>query len=524
MANEYVLQSSMDLKGEESFSVLSKRHLRVIDSQNGSYNTGQVNFDLASISNSGSYIDWKQSYIEIPVCIQGIAVDGNLNQASKQMMFGLKNGYFSLINSMSLTLSNMSVISLQPHMSGRITYELLQNFTAEDAAKALQYGFVPEDLANVSQADNAAAASANLGGQGEEAFSHIDTTLYTEIHRPERAVRQSVIQQTNHYLSDAEKNVKQMSNVQGAGLEQVTFIMARIPMSILHSYFLECPLGKNSVYSLEINTNAPASLTITNMTGTTYSRTGDHVVSTSPYGFNPIQVGAKHNDNIGQAATSLSVDLTIGRPKTSNLGAPVQQCSLYVHTMRLSPEAEKQYLAEPVKTFRYLECQTLRIQPEAAGSHVVKTITNSLSRLRKMVILPYYAYAVKSPFNNALSGSLSSPFACLKNFQVKVSGMDVYPQPLTRGVEFYHNFKADSLNGGIDHAQINTSLISQAQYEACGGAIVVDLSNHDASEDDMSKSITIEYEYGNTKPCELFCYTYYEKEISIDCEQGRLVL
>ena len=102
--------------------------------------------------------------------------------------------------------------------------------------------------------------------------------------------------------------------------------------------------------------------------------------------------------------------------------------------------------------------------------------------------------------------------------------MDVYPQPLTRGVEFYHNFKADSLNGGIDHAQINTSLISQAQYEACGGAIVVDLSNHDASEDDMSKSITIEYEYGNTKPCELFCYTYYEKEISIDCEQGRLVL
>lgn len=522
MANEYVLQTSMDLKGEESFSVLSKRHLRVIDSQNGSYNTGQINFDLASISNSGSYIDWKQSYLEIPVCIEGVSVAGNLNQAGKQMMLGLKNGYFSLINSMSLTLSNMSVVSLQPHMSGRITYELLQNYTAEDAAKALQYGFVPEDLADVKQ--EAQGAFTYLGGQGTDGFDNENTTLYSEIHRAERTVRQSLIQQDNKYLTAAEKNVKQMSNVQGNGLTQVTFIMARIPMSILHDYFLQCPLGKNSVYSLEVNTNVPSSVSLTNMTAQAYGNDVAHVTSTSPYGFNPIQVGQKVTSNIEATATSLTVDLTIGRPKTSNLGAPVQQCSLYVHTMRLSPEAEKQYLAEPVKTFRYLECQTLRIQPEAVGSHVVKTITNSLSRLRKMVILPYYANAVKSPFNNALSGSLSSPYACLKNFQVKVSGMDVYPQPLTRGVEFYHNFKADSLNGGIDHAQINTCLISQSQYEACGGAIVVDLSNHDASEDDMSKSITIEYEYGNNRACELFCYTYYEKEISIDCEQGRLVL
>lgn len=519
MADEYVLQTSMDLKSEETFPIQNVRHLRVVDSQNGSYSTGELNYDLASISNSGMYVDWKQSYIEIPVCVRALASDdlGPVNITPTQLLFGLKNGYFSLIHAMSLTLSNMSVINLQPYMSGRISYELMTNFTQEDADKALQYGFYPDSLESYANM-NPPASNAILGGHEGKPEN------YTEVNSTSRGKRQELLfleTTTNGVYTDTARisGVEHISSMVGAGNEVVARIMARIPMSILHDYFLQCPLTKNSVYSLTVQTNAPCSFTHS-LDNQKWGVT--RVPYTTTHGFNPIAVG---NANLYAAnVTNVSFELTIARPSAGNFACPVQQTSLYVHVMKMSPEAEKQYLAEPVKTFRHLEVQAVRVPAEPVDSNVSRLITNSLSRLRKLVILPFYSDAMTSPFTNFASGSLSSPYAHLKNFNVQISGIPVYPQPLNRNTEFYRELLADTLNGGIVHSQVNTCQISEYAYQRLGGAIIVDISRHDAATDDMAQSVLLEYQYAGKVACELLVYCYYEKEVSINAELGNLVL
>lgn len=520
MADEYVLQTSMDLKGEETFPVQNVRHLRVVDSQNGSYSTGELNYDLASISNSGMYVDWKQSYIEIPVCIRLLTTNdagAAVNVTPQKLLLGLKNGYFSLIHAMSLTLSNMSVINLQPYMSGRISYELMSNFTQEDADKALQYGFFPDSLESYA---NVAAPASNgiIGGHQDKPEN------YTEVNSTSRPKRQELLfleDGANAIYTDTARisGVEHISSVTGAGNEVVARIMARIPMSILHDYFLQCPLTKNSVYSLTVQTNCPS----------TFSHAIDDQkwdVARTPYttthGFNPISVG--NANQFTSAVTNASFELTIARPSAGNFACPVQQTSLYIHVMKMSPEAEKQYLAEPVKTFRHMEVQAVRVPAEPNDANVSRLITNSLSRLRKLVILPFYSDAMTSPFTNFASGSLSSPYAHLKNFNVQISGIPVYPQPLNRNTEFYRELLADTLNGGIVHSQVNTCQISEYAYQRLGGAIVVDLSRHDAATDDMAQSVLLEYQYAGKVACELLVYCYYEKEVSINAELGNLVL
>ena len=61
MADEYVIQESMDLGNDNTFDIVARRSLQVNDSNLGNYSGGEVLFDLSTIANSGAYVDWKQS-------------------------------------------------------------------------------------------------------------------------------------------------------------------------------------------------------------------------------------------------------------------------------------------------------------------------------------------------------------------------------------------------------------------------------------------------------------------------------
>ena len=78
----------------------------------GSYPNGQVVFDLASVSNSGKFVDFTSSYITVPL-VADITNTGQAgNNAQNLFALSLKNGYHQLINSMSVEITNAQVISL----------------------------------------------------------------------------------------------------------------------------------------------------------------------------------------------------------------------------------------------------------------------------------------------------------------------------------------------------------------------------------------------------------------------------
>ena len=60
------------------------------DQNNSSYPNGQVLFDLASLSNSGKYIDFQQSYIVVPLVVTNVMTGATAVDP--------QNGYHQLIN------------------------------------------------------------------------------------------------------------------------------------------------------------------------------------------------------------------------------------------------------------------------------------------------------------------------------------------------------------------------------------------------------------------------------------------
>ena len=146
MADEYVIQESMDLGNDNTFDIVARRSLQVNDSNLGNYSGGEVLFDLSTIANSGAYVDWKQSKLQIPVVVQ-VTRSGATAGANDYdtLCASLKNGNFNILHSMTLNLSNQQVITLQGNMNGRISYELATKMSADDAERAIKFGYSFED-------------------------------------------------------------------------------------------------------------------------------------------------------------------------------------------------------------------------------------------------------------------------------------------------------------------------------------------------------------------------------------------
>jgi hypothetical protein len=167
--DEYILQESFDLgENEAQFDIVNKKVLQVNDSNLGNYSSQEVIFDLSTIANSGAFLDWKTSYLQLPVVLQ--VTRGTDNDAADSAYDGfcasIKNGNFNMVHAMTLQLSNQQVINLQGNMNGRISYELVSSMSSDDAARAIQYGYQFED-----GECHQYSASANANGIGNSVVS-----------------------------------------------------------------------------------------------------------------------------------------------------------------------------------------------------------------------------------------------------------------------------------------------------------------------------------------------------------------
>jgi hypothetical protein len=153
--------------------------------------------------------------------------------------------------------------------------------------------------------------------------------------------------------------------------------------------------------------------------------------------------------------------------------------------------------------------------------------------MRKLVMLPYTYTSTTglpsndmvSPFSGYGSSYLSSPLARLSEFNVNISGAQLFIKNLMTISEFYNEFKqCQTLNGGAHGADVaQNSLISLTDYGFQYGAIVIDLSRHVESIDSLTQTISVTFK-NNTKMNLAFnCFLYFEKEINVNVETGQLV-
>ena len=542
MNDSYVLNESFSAGDDKKeFDIINRRLFQLNDSNNLNYSSGEVTFDLASIANSGSYIDWKSSYVQFPTVLS-VVDNANLSAVSEvNLLNACMKAYYTILHSCRVTLSNMEVVSLQPSISMRIAYELAISSSSDMAKLAEKLNWGLDDATKFLYSN---VASAYGLGTCTTAISTVAQSLSLSA-QSSSSGRLSRMAATN-YLLTSTKYPNLMTAIQAKNLQlsycAVNEVNCRhfiyniqIPMAVIHDYFAKCPLASNSLYSITFQVNAPALCYLGYTAAAQDSKLVSSINTTSPFGLFPAQcsplLAAQGYTNTAAGATQTTLSVGLCKSYDGTLQANSNTCSMFVSLVKLSPETESQYVspAEKVKTFTYLDVQQYKFTVAPAAS-VQQQVVSSLSRLRKMVIIPTFsAYGpipteYKSPFSGVGSPFLSSPFSLPSQYNVAISGQNVYPANLNRVDEFYGEFVQHSLNGSVQGSIVDFG-ISQNQYLHGYGAIVTDLARETTSaHDDIAKNVVVSFTNQSALSMDYIAYVYYERQISVDAALGNIVI
>lgn len=144
MADSLVFEESINTE-ISSHDFVDKKYLYVNDNNNGSYSS-QVIIDTTSLSNCGSYVNWSEAFLAIPLVLQAESDNITITATnSLDFMMGLKNGFWQIIHSMSVELNNGSVIQQTPFLNVFSSFKNLTSWSLDDVnLHGALCGFFPD--------------------------------------------------------------------------------------------------------------------------------------------------------------------------------------------------------------------------------------------------------------------------------------------------------------------------------------------------------------------------------------------
>ena len=562
MADEYTFYESNNPVSETEFQFSSRQTIWIPDSNGGTYQN-QIQFDLSNFSNSSKYIDWKSSVLTIPLClsVQGV---GMSTLTENNFAASLKNGYHQLINSLSVSLCNNEVITIQNFQNLLINYKILTSFSETDVTNygsTLGFG---KDNALTSQMLSSVGGSVygqgvcnNVIGNKAGSRGNLNTidlaygyNLKQNTGRLQRMLSTSCnetdIGASGFVTGNTFDGLYKNTVAQNTATNITYHILATIPMSFLHDYFAKCPLMKNGYYKLTINTNTNITITqtINVVAGPPCTATITSTTINTPFGTNPVMLspiaplGASTGDGFVIANTAGVQTITttlriVGSGQPGVTAHPMTQCRIYGSIVEMTPQYETIYLQNAVKKIIYNDILSFNnILNQAPGTPTNVTLTPGLSRLRRLTIFPFISSGANGLLNNTPMNSpyasepgTCSPYCVVNQFNVLLSGQVVYNQNKTYAFENYLDEcrGVRSINGGMCNG-LSTGLLSQMDHDASYGFITVDLSRHNKESDNISKSVQVQFTNCGRYACDYICIIEYEKEINVNTETGQLIL
>ena len=106
-----VFEESITTETDQS-EFTEKKWVYVNDNNAQNYSS-QVVIDSTPLSNAGGYVNWSEGYILMPLVVEATGASG-LDDADAHNMMGFKNGYWNMINSMSVEFNNQTIVQQTP--------------------------------------------------------------------------------------------------------------------------------------------------------------------------------------------------------------------------------------------------------------------------------------------------------------------------------------------------------------------------------------------------------------------------
>lgn len=134
---------------------ISKKWIYVNDNNSQNY-TSQVILDTTPLSNAGGYVNWSEGYIVMPLVIQltsataaSLPVSDASGNSVASWSWALKNGFWNMINSMSVEFNNQNIVQQTPFLNVFRSFKALTSFSADDVKnEGSTIGFYPDSAAS----------------------------------------------------------------------------------------------------------------------------------------------------------------------------------------------------------------------------------------------------------------------------------------------------------------------------------------------------------------------------------------
>jgi len=565
----------MSSSSESSPSIfLRKDFVSIMDNNNSSYASNYVTLDTSALSNSNKYMNYRESYLSIPLLVTATATVADpawgTAATSCDMAFGLKNNFASVIHSIQVDLQGSTIIQQTPFINLYNNFRLLTTLSWQDVATiGSSIGFYPDTstsfqfntlalpgAAGIGTCNNLNLAtipvvsgafnpqdSWNRGFYERQRANNFNPDALTGVGGTNAPSAFSVLTSTGNLTALYKSYIFNKTAGSATANAFQICIMASVYLRHLHSFFDKMPLMKG-IYmkiTLQLN-NATTSFTkaaLGNMTAAVPS------VVVPSGGINPLMIASSHtaNGGVSLVATSVyNISVSVGKTalggvhsvagNTVTTGVFASSIVLNVPSYVFSPVYESAYLSSPVKIIEYSDVYFYQVLNVAAGGLINQLITNGISGLKSCVIIPFFTSGTAgnatispllSPFDCA-GGGTTSPLAHLTNTNLQVSGQNV----IYNNQKYVYESFLNNLNGcnGVNGNQtdgIGSGLISQLDFENKYCYTFLNLERMLPIEKSVPKSVVLQGQNTCQLSCDYFVFLEYGCEVSLNALSGSRV-
>lgn len=544
MSSDSVVLSKAMFEPSVSKPATEKQVLVLNDSNSGSYN-GNIVFDTTVLSNSGRWLDYSDAVLAVPLALS-LRSTGNISASAHAYMCGLKSGYHQLIDSIQVDYLNRNVVQQQSFTNFFVSYKMMSEWSDNDLIKYGDLcGFWPDAPAGTTRAtaanargdgyanntpynvgNKSFATTAPLDQSNEGLRRRLELTAqttdadYANLNTTTTAVRLQNIGK-NYYVNDG-----------GAAAARIYtwYILATIRLKDVCDFFDKIPLLKGAQIRMTINYNSARCVVAGVNAGPTMALTSTTMLSGRTVPFMMCDATANQAGNALVAANGdITVEYNIRQTATPACAANplMSSCQLYVPAYNLSPDVESSYISSfPIKTIIYDDIYQFTVSAISAGSNFNSILTNGILNPQKLVIIPMVASGstgnsqeeFRSPFDSA--PATTGPLVSLQNWQVSVSGKNVFDHPVKYDFE---EFQQEVVKSGVYGGQITgqaSGLISQKAWQYGYRYYVADISRRLQSSDNVPLAIQITGTNNSGAGLDLYCFITYQRSIQVDVATG----
>ena len=522
----------------------SKKWTYITDStsSNGQF-SGQIQFDLNTLSSQNQWTDLSQAVITFPV---KLSIKNNTAAAPGAATINaatIKNGFHNFVDSVQVVLGGTTVQSSQIFTNIDTSYKILTEWSQDTLKK---YGStlgvalddilpsVDNPIGIAESVDNlplftAASATQGLGfdivnsknpGFKERCAYLNNNVAATALGKSILTTNQSVVGkgnvQSDSSVGTANSDVFVLYAVGTIRLKDISDSISKMPLVKGLKGFIY--LNYNSTTSIISNTGASSTITSVNSSAT-FGRCCPAVY------------------NVGTDGCVLNASATAPLTFTADINATASNLTSAVPSQQNAVLHAPYYIATPEvdraltfkKTIRYNERFVTQFSLAASGNYTA-TLSPGISNPKRVILYPYFTGAGSSGNTSFLTNPLlspfdgcpstTSPFAALKDLQLYVGNVPMFQQPVNMDWQTFSNEVAQNgLDGGLVDSSAS-GLLSQRLWNQLYRYYTCDVGRRMNSEDGASKSIQISCTNATTCPMTVVAIIHYEREISVDTASG----